>query len=620
VVVLAQAAAAQFLQQGNKLVGTGAVGGARQGRSVAISADGTTAIVGGLADNADVGAAWVFTRSGGVWSQQGGKLVGTGAVGAAQQTWSVAISADGNTAIVGGTQDNSSAGAAWVFTRSGGVWSQQGSKLVGTGAIGTADQGYSVALSADGNTAIIGGPWDNTGVGATWVWTRSGGVWTQQGNKLVGTGAAGSMVQQGVSVALSADGNTALEGGYNDNSGLGATWVFTRSGAVWTQQGSKLVGTGAAGASAQGRMVALSGDSNTAIIGGYQDNSNVGAAWVFTRSGGAWTQQGSKLVGTGAVASTWQGFSVAISTDGNTAVVGGPSDNSNAGAAWVFTRSGGVWSQLGSKLVGTSAVGAAYQGISVAISGDAGTAIVGGSSDNSNLGAVWVFVTAYGYWIPVASHNAGLNQSQWRSDLGLLNTGTAQANVQLSFYGASLVTNTSYVPAGSQSILTDVVGQLGGTGSGAIQVTSDQPLKATARSYNQVSSGATCYANGTQGQDYPVLTSSNGLSTGQVAYLAGLRENASYRCNIGLVNTGTGSASVLVELYDGAGNKLAGYTVPLNPGQWLQATQPFMNLAGQTAMDRGYARLTVQTGSGIFGFASVIDNITNDPTTVTMQQ
>jgi hypothetical protein len=59
---------------------------------------------------------------------------------------------------------------------------------------------------------------------------------------------------------------------------------------------------------------------------------------------------------------------------------------------------------------------------------------------------------------------------------------------------------------------------------------------------------------------------------------------------------------------------------PLAAGQWAQETQPFKNRAGQTAMDRGYAKITVQSGSGVFGFASVIDNITNDPTTVTMQR
>ena len=117
-------------------------------------------------------------------TQQGDKLVGTGAVGAAVQGTSVALSAEGRFAIVGGPNDNTNTGAAWVFTRSEGVWTQQGDKLVGTGAVGSAVQGTSVALSAEGRTAIVGGPNDNTNSGAAWVFARRRGVWTQQGNKL----------------------------------------------------------------------------------------------------------------------------------------------------------------------------------------------------------------------------------------------------------------------------------------------------------------------------------------------------------------------------------------------------------------------------------------------------
>jgi hypothetical protein len=142
--------------------------------------------------------------------------------------------------FLGGYGDNSSTGAVWVFTRSNGVWTQQGNKLVGTGAVGNAQQGISVALSADGNTAAVGGNADNKATGATWVFTRSNGVWTQQGGKLVGTEAAGA-AQQGWSVALSADGSTAMVGGFGDNSNIGAAWVFNRINGVWTQQGSKLV-------------------------------------------------------------------------------------------------------------------------------------------------------------------------------------------------------------------------------------------------------------------------------------------------------------------------------------------------------------------------------------------
>jgi len=80
---LAGSANAQFVQQGGKLLGTGEVGNAELGNSVAVSSDGNTAIVGGPGDNGNAGAAWVYTRSGGVWTQQGGKLVGSGAVGGA---------------------------------------------------------------------------------------------------------------------------------------------------------------------------------------------------------------------------------------------------------------------------------------------------------------------------------------------------------------------------------------------------------------------------------------------------------------------------------------------------------------------------------------------------------
>ena len=130
---------AQFVAQGGKLVGSGAVGTARQGTSVAVSADGNTLIVGGPHDNNSTGCAWVYTRSAGAWTQQA-RLIAADAIGAAAQGTSVALSADGNTAIVGGPADNGYVGAAWVFTRSGGLWKRQ-SKLVGTGAVGSARQG-----------------------------------------------------------------------------------------------------------------------------------------------------------------------------------------------------------------------------------------------------------------------------------------------------------------------------------------------------------------------------------------------------------------------------------------------------------------------------------------------
>ena len=384
-------------QQGPKLVGTGALGvGAQQGYSVALSADGNTLAVGGNIDNSNVGATWVFTRTGTTWSQQGPKLVGTGATGTSVlQGTSVALSADGNTLAVGGRGDNNNAGATWVFTRTGTTWDQQGPKLIGADSRAA---GYSVALSADGNTLAIGAPGTDFGLGATWVFTRTGTAWNQQGPKLIRAGVNGSAVQQGFSVALSADGNTLATGAPSDANETGATWVFTRTGTTWSQQGPKLVGTGASGlyGVSQGTSIALSADGNTLAASGKFDNRFAGATWVFTRTGTAWSQQGPKLVGTGAAGNSeaFQGTSVTLSADGNMLAAGGSGDNGDVGATWVFTRAGTTWSQQGPKLVGTGAfLGSVQQGQSVALSADGSTLATGGWHDNNKLGATWVFST-----------------------------------------------------------------------------------------------------------------------------------------------------------------------------------------------------------------------------------
>ncbi|MFI5251891.1 MAG: T9SS type A sorting domain-containing protein [Bacteroidota bacterium] len=391
---------AQFSQQGPKLVGTGSLVTPLQGLSVAVSGDGNTAIVGAPLDDSSRGAVWIFTRAGGTWSQQGSKLIGIDSVGRAEQGLSVAISADGNTVIFGGPNDDNpphaagAIGAAWVFTRTSGVWSQQGSKLVGTGlsSFGLAGQGMSVALSADGNTALVGGWLDSNSVGATWVFTRTSSIWSQQGNKLVGTGGK-NLPRQGYSVALSGDGNTAIVGGNNDSSGFGASWIFVRNIGVWTQQGNKLVGTGAVGVPGQGESVSISGDGNTALVGGPLDNSpgDVGATWVFIRTGFVWSQQGSKLLASDTSGKPAQGYSVSLSGDGNTALVGGPLNGSRLGAAWIFSRAGSSWSQLGNKLVGSGSTDSTAQGYGVSLSSDGSTALIGGPAD-STTGATWVFV------------------------------------------------------------------------------------------------------------------------------------------------------------------------------------------------------------------------------------
>jgi hypothetical protein len=396
-------AIAQFKQEA-KLVGTDAIGGSFQGDSSALSWDGNTALVAGLGDATGMlnnrGAAWVFERSRGKWTQQT-KLAATDAIGNADQGFSVSLSSSGNTAIVSGPFDNHNVGAAWIFQRSfNREWKQQ-AKLVPAGTPFGIESGYSASISGDGNTAITGAPFANSEIGGGFVFVRRHGMWNQQA-ELVGTDVTGPFSSQGTSVALSGDGNTAVVGGFNDNNeanggnGAGAAWVFTRSERLWRQQ-AKLVGTGTVGTAMQGYSVSISDDGNTVMVGGPLDNFDAGAAWVFARSYGVWSQQGPKLVGTDVIGSfQLQGISVSLSSDGNTAIIGGFADDNNMGAAWVFTRSDGVWTQK-AKLVGTGAIltpgsiiGGAEQGTSVSISGDGSTVLLGGPLDDT-AGAAWIF-------------------------------------------------------------------------------------------------------------------------------------------------------------------------------------------------------------------------------------
>ncbi len=377
-----------LVQQGPKLTGSEELGAGRFGRSVALSADGDTALIGGPRDGGEVGAAWVFIRSGSTWTQLV-KLTGAGESGAGCFGRSVALSADGDTALVGAPRDNAGLGAVWVFARSGATWVQQ-AELTGSGESGKGWFGRSVALSADGDTALVGGYVDHSDVGAAWVFRRSGSTWTQQGAKLTGAEEDGAG-EFGWNVALSGDGETALVGGRDDGGGVGAAWVFTRSGATWTQQGSKLTGGEEAGAGELGDGVALSSDGETALVGGREDSGGVGAAWVFARSGATWTQQGPKLTGGEEAGGGYFGDTVALSGEGDTALVGGHEDGGGVGAAWVFTRAGSTWTQQGSKLTGGEERGAGEFGWSVALSSEGATALIGGIGDSGRAGAAWAF-------------------------------------------------------------------------------------------------------------------------------------------------------------------------------------------------------------------------------------
>ena len=441
------------------LAGDTLVVGAYQERSSAVGVNGDQA------DNSqpNAGAVYVFTRTAGLWTQQAYlKASNTNAVDGFG--YSVALSGDtlvvgapwessNATGVNGNQSDNSAlyAGAVYVFTRTAGVWTQQ-AYLKASNTDAGDNFGTSVTLSgetlavgalyeASNATGVNGNEADNSVpypyAGAVYVFTRTAGVWTQQAYLK----ASNRAVLFGYTVALAGDDTlavgapwegsnaTGVNGNDADNSAplAGAVYVFTRTAGVWTQQAYlKASNTDAGDRFGQG--LAIDGDTLVAgarfeasaasgVNGDQSDNSApiAGAVYVFTRTAGAWTQQ-AYLKPSNAGANQNFGGSVAIAgdlvvvgarlEDSNATGINGDQGNSSApdsGAVYLFTRSGGLWTQKDYLKATNSDAGDEF-GVHVALSGTTlavgalnegsnATGVNGNQADNSapNSGAVYVF-------------------------------------------------------------------------------------------------------------------------------------------------------------------------------------------------------------------------------------
>ncbi len=369
-------------------------------------ASAATGVGGDQGDNSadSAGAVYVFVRSGASWLQQAYlKASNTGAA----DTFGHSLAISGDTLVVGAPEEDSaglgvgadqgddsapSAGAAYVFVRSGGVWSQQ-AYLKPTNTQALDRFGSAVAISGD--TIVVGAPGEDSAAagvdgnqisngapdsGAAYVFARSAGVWIQQAYlKATNTGSGDAF---GWSVAVAGD--TVLVGAYledsasigiaplgdSDNSApdAGAAFVYVRSGTSWSPQ-ARFKASNTGSNDWFGHSVALSGD--TAIVGALGEDSSAtgvdgnqasngtfesGAAYVFVRSGANWSQQ-AYLKASNPGQSDQFGYSVAV--HGEVALVGAFAEDSNAigvdgnqandsavisGAAYSFTRSGVAWS------------------------------------------------------------------------------------------------------------------------------------------------------------------------------------------------------------------------------------------------------------------------------------
>ena len=343
-----------------------------------------------------------IVATGGAWAAGGqeAKLLASDA--AAGDRFGNAVALEGDTALVGAfaNSDNGQfTGSAYVFVRAGNLWTEQ-AKLLPAEAEESDNFGWSVALQGD--RALIGAWGDDNAAsvaGAVYEFTREDGVWSETAKLVASDGSFFAQFS-----AVDFDGQAAVIGARGDDetaSNAGAAYIFKRMGGTWSEQVKLLASDGESG-DRFGSRVAI--DGNTVLIAAQDLSTNdKGAAYVFVESNGVWSEQAKLLP---SASSSIDNFGHSVALEGDTAVVGSP-DGSGSGDVYVFTRSNGVWSETAGLVTQPPAPWDGF-GHSVALRGD--TLIVGnpfdgfppgaGSEDPVDLfGSVSVFERTEDVWV-----------------------------------------------------------------------------------------------------------------------------------------------------------------------------------------------------------------------------
>ena len=259
----------------------------------------------------------------------------------ASDNFGYSVSISGDTAIVGAYNEDtgaSNAGAAYIFTRSGSTWTEE-QKIQASDKESDDNFGHSVSISGD--TAIVGAYNEDTGAsnaGAAYIFTRSGSTWTEEQKIQASDKETDDLFGRSVSISM----DTVVVGAYLEDTGgesAGAAYIFTRSGTTWTEE-QKIQSSDIEAYDSFGYSVSISGD--TAIIGAYKEDtgaSNAGSAYIFTRSGSTWTEE-QKIQSSDIEESDSFGYSVAVSIE--SAIAGAyfeATGGSAAGAAYIFSSS-----------------------------------------------------------------------------------------------------------------------------------------------------------------------------------------------------------------------------------------------------------------------------------------
>ena len=393
------------------------------GDTVAI--DGDYAVVGApyqaVSTNASAGAAYVFRRSGTNWIQEARLQPGDGAT---PRSWfGCAVSINSTNALVGRYGDGSlgaTSGSAYVYSRIGTNWLQQGRLRASDGAAGDC---FGSALSICGDYSLIGAYGDAPS-GSVYVFQRSGTNWSQKGKLAASDAASGD----GFGYALQVWSNylVASSPWHDDvNTNSGSVYVFVRTGSNWTQQ-TKLISPSPSYYGAFGRSVAIDGDF--LIVGEDRDfdyNAARGSAYVFHRSGTNWVLEERLVDGT---ARTNTAFGSAVDIGDGYAVVGACGESNQAGAAYFYERRGSIWRER-ERFVNTGStpyhfgVGVAYNGGRLLVGGATGTngpAFLYTMATDTPLAVTWCLSNTYAGTItaPATLTTNGLNYTfrEWQLD------------------------------------------------------------------------------------------------------------------------------------------------------------------------------------------------------------
>lgn len=353
------------------LVPCGAGAQERFGNAVAMTPDGQELVVGAIGAGNRSGAAYVLRRGASGWAQVARLTVGDAPSGGFGNA--VAVSSDGNTALIAASLAGN--GVVYVFTHAADGWAQTAELTAGDGRTASDSFGDSVSLSADGLTAAISRP-GYSAPGNAYVFTKSAG-WS-----LTATLAAAQPQENdgfGDPVALAGSG-TRLVLGY---SGASSAVVFDRGGGKWAQTATLT----AAGSPRLGARVAISADGSTVLAADSGYYSPAGAVYAFRQAGSAWVAQGT-LANPGA-ANGGYGDAIALSADGTRAAVGEDGPQFNQGTAYVFGAVGGSWAMQRHLSSPRPSANDLY-GYAVALSGDGSVAAVGAAALGAT-GAVVIF-------------------------------------------------------------------------------------------------------------------------------------------------------------------------------------------------------------------------------------